>query len=464
LWQAIAGCAGLGLIGFGVVEQRDVPLIVAGALLLIVALIVGISARPRARAQAPPAPQQLAAWFDGIAFPDALLASPAALQRLVSLLVGIQHSLADARACERHCAQLEDQIRTRERAWSALCAHIGLETDGDGKLLVARLRAALASASAEALNVERDRSERAEARRRIEFEQPALENRLAHREQLHAVLRAAEAECSDFDDAFERVVERRDEMDFLRRRRSELSREPRFAAFESDPRVCGDRAPEDAAWLPEIRAARDRERSELEERLSAKQHRLGQLTEFLSGDDAGAVSDASDAVREIRDEIAASERRRDRLALLESILARAEREFRELHQPDVLRRASAYLERITDGRYRRLDLLDGDAGRLAVAREGHGEPIEVREPISQGTLDQIFLCLRLGMLDHLDEGRERLPLILDDALLRMDDLRRREAYALLGEMAPTRQVWILTCNAALADEIEGSLKIARIDL
>jgi uncharacterized protein YhaN len=68
------------------------------------------------------------------------------------------------------------------------------------------------------------------------------------------------------------------------------------------------------------------------------------------------------------------------------------------------------------------------------------------------------------MLDHLDEGRERLPLILDDALLRMDDRRRRGVYALLSEMAPTRQVWILTCHRTLADEVENDLKVSRIDL
>jgi uncharacterized protein YhaN len=108
--------------------------------------------------------------------------------------------------------------------------------------------------------------------------------------------------------------------------------------------------------------------------------------------------------------------------------------------------------------------LDGDEGLLAVTLDGRSEPIEVGDPISQGTLDQIFLCLRLGMLDHLDQDRERLPLILDDALLRMDDQRRAAVYALLGDIAPTRQVWILTCNRALADEIESGLKVSRIDL
>ncbi len=210
--------------------------------------------------------------------------------------------------------------------------------------------------------------------------------------------------------------------------------------------------------------ARDRELSDLADRLSTQQHRLGQLSELLSGDAAGALAEAFDAVREISDEIVSTERERDRLALLESILSRSEREYREIHQPDVLRRASAYLEKITDGRYRRVDLLDEDKGLLGVTLSGRSEPIEVRDPISRGTLDQIFLCLRLGMLDHLDDGRERLPLILDDALLRIDDFRRSGVYALLGSMAPTRQVWILTCHRALADEIEDGLKVSRINL
>jgi DNA repair exonuclease SbcCD ATPase subunit len=326
------------------------------------------------------------------------------------------------------------------------------------------LRAALESALAEHDEVERDVRQRDDAQRLIDFEQPTLDAKLEHRDKLRASLHAAEPECSDFDVAFERVEERSAEADFLRRRELELRRDPRFAVFENDLRVIAEDPPEDAPWLPGVCDAREQKLDEFDERLSEKQHRLGQLTALLSENTAGALSDAADVVREIRNEIESTERERDRLALLESILVRAEREYRELHQPDVLRRASEYFERITNGRYRRIDLLDADKGLLGVTLDGRSEPTAVGEPISQGTLDQIFLSLRLGMLDHLDEGRERLPLILDDALLRMDDQRRAAVYALLGDIAPTRQVWILTCNRALADEIESGLKVSRIDL
>jgi uncharacterized protein YhaN len=464
VWQTIAGCVGLGMIALGAYLQANLPLILTGALLVVAALLIGAFARPRGGSEPPSAPPELAELVGEFPVPKSLLESPAAVQRLFGLLNGIQQLIADARDSDRVVQRLDASIMECESAWSTLCQRIGADTDGDGSLLVARLRSALESARAENKNVERDQSERKEAARLCEFAAPSLEQKLAHREKLHAILRAAEPDCSDLETSFQRVEERRGEAAFLRRRTSDLRADTRFATCEGDPRVVADCPPEDAPWLPEIAAARETQIAELEETLAAKHRRLGELSEILSGDEVGMLSRASDAVVDIRRQIAAAERERDRLALLESILERAEREYRELHQPDVLRRASSYLQRITDGRYQRVDLMEENDAELCVTLRGRSEPVKVGDPISRGTLDQIFLCLRLGMLDHLDEGRERLPLILDDALLRMDDQRRRGVYALLGEMAPMRQVWILTCNRALADEIESGLEVSRIDL
>jgi uncharacterized protein YhaN len=250
----------------------------------------------------------------------------------------------------------------------------------------------------------------------------------------------------------------------VRRREAELRRDPRFAAFEQDHRLDAARDPTDAPWSPEATAARERERAACAEEIAAANTRLGEIASLLRSDPGGRQARVADRVREAEERLAALRRERDRLALLESILGLAERRFREVHQPPVLQRASRYLERVTRGRWRRIDYEEGAGGGLFVTGGGRDEPVRVEPPISRGTLDQIFLCLRLGLLDHLDEGRERPPLVLDDALLRMDGARRAEVYELLAEISRGRQILLLTCQEWIAAEAEAAMKLSRITL
>jgi uncharacterized protein YhaN len=119
---------------------------------------------------------------------------------------------------------------------------------------------------------------------------------------------------------------------------------------------------------------------------------------------------------------------------------------------------------VTGGRWRRLLYEVGEQGGLSVGGDA-GESVRVASPpLSQGTLDQLYLCLRLGLVDHLDAGRERLPLVLDDALLRMDDERRPPVYELLAEVARRRQVFLLTCQEWIAAEAEQALGVGRVTL
>jgi uncharacterized protein YhaN len=293
---------------------------------------------------------------------------------------------------------------------------------------------------------------------------PRLERVSDHLDRIVAVLRAAEPTAPTPQLAFERVQGRREAAEFVRRREAELRRDPRFSAFEHDARVSAARDPIGAEWSPERTAARERERTACTEEMAAANTRLGEIASLLRSDPGGRQARVADLVREGEERLAALRREHDRLALLESILARAERRFREVHQPPVLQRASDYLERVTRGRWRRIDFEEGAGGGLFVSGGGCDEPVRVAPPLSRGTLDQIFLCLRLGLLDHLDEGRERLPLLLDDALLRMDGERRPEVYELLAGISRGRQVLLLTCQEWIAAEAEQALKLHRITL
>ena len=157
--------------------------------------------------------------------------------------------------------------------------------------------------------------------------------------------------------------------------------------------------------------------------------------------------------------------RRDRLELLASILRRADQTFREAHQPDVLRRAGSYLARITGGRYERLACEQGREGpRLEIFQAGDPFPRPAAPPLSSGTLDQIHLALRLALVDHLDDGRERLPLFLDEVLVRWDEGRMAAAVDLVRDLASRRQVFLFTCHAWIAGRLAESLGTRIIEM
>jgi uncharacterized protein YhaN len=111
------------------------------------------------------------------------------------------------------------------------------------------------------------------------------------------------------------------------------------------------------------------------------------------------------------------------------------------------------IARITDGRYRRVQVDDTDLG-INVFSPERDDWVPVTE-LSQGTLDVIYLAARLGLV-RLVTGDRRPPLILDDPFVTLDDARAPRALELLREVAADFQVIYLTTSDrydALADKV-----------
>jgi uncharacterized protein YhaN len=440
------------LIGIGVTAAAAIAAVFARA------------APRRERRNPPPRPVRADQILEGLRIVTAFFASPTELLRLIEVLETAQRMLVDAARSEAEAGRLQRETLERERAWGAMCARHGLDAKGEGALLIGRLREALEGAREAEKRVEQDINERRQAESAVQTGEPALVRQRTHLETLRRTLRRAEPDAPSLEEAYRRVQMRLQEQHVVREWEHKLATDPRWVTYLDDPGVRDEGAAERADWLEEIAASRKEALEEVNADIDAANERLGALRSQLQEDEGSHSARALDAVFALEEELAEVKRERDRLALLDSILERAEREFREEHQPDVLQRASRHLARVTSGRYQRLYYLEGENGGLHVACVDRSEPVRVEPPISRGTLDQIFLCLRLGLLDHLDRDREKLPLILDDALLRMDDARRPQVYALLADIAPARQVFLLTCHAAIADEAEEALGASRIDL
>ena len=133
-------------------------------------------------------------------------------------------------------------------------------------------------------------------------------------------------------------------------------------------------------------------------------------------------------------------------------LEQASAELQRRFAPRISRSAQEILGQLTNGRYTRLTMAQ-DFSLLAGAQ--NEDTLRSRHWRSDGTVDQLYLALRLAV------ARELLPdapLVLDDAMVRFDNVRLQAALEILKQEAQTKQVIIFTCHgrerALLAEETE----------
>ena len=111
-------------------------------------------------------------------------------------------------------------------------------------------------------------------------------------------------------------------------------------------------------------------------------------------------------------------------------------------QPRVYQRASRLMAIMTCGRWVHVEI--DDEGSLRVVDE-FGVP---RDPslLSMGTCQQLYLALRIALLETADNVGSSIPILADDILVNFDARRRRGAVAALADLAQHRQVIVFTCH------------------
>lgn len=134
----------------------------------------------------------------------------------------------------------------------------------------------------------------------------------------------------------------------------------------------------------------------------------------------------------------------DRLLLMHHLVKSSDEKYRKLHQPAVYKIAGEYLSEITDGAYTNIDVVE-DGKKKSIYVEKQGLKMKVDEKFSLGTLNQIFLSLRLALIDHLDDS-ETLPICFDELLVNWDHERLENTIKIIKMISKKRQVFIFTCH------------------
>ena len=141
----------------------------------------------------------------------------------------------------------------------------------------------------------------------------------------------------------------------------------------------------------------------------------------------------------------------DAISLAIDTLKDADTEIQRRFSPELGKVASSYMSAVTGGRYADV-LINRDFS--AMTRISDDTVSRRAEYLSAGTLDIMYLAVRLAVCELALPDGEPCPLILDDALVNLDDERLEQAMKLLGEIAKERQVILFSCrkNEEKADE------------
>ncbi len=129
------------------------------------------------------------------------------------------------------------------------------------------------------------------------------------------------------------------------------------------------------------------------------------------------------------------------LELAQQTLQIATAELQRRFAPRISQQAQEIFSQLTDGRYDRLNLQQDLSVNTASNEDVAMRPAQWR---SEGTVDQLYLALRLAVARELTP---HVPLVLDDALVRFDDVRHAAAMAILRQEAEQKQVILFTCQA-----------------
>ncbi len=138
-------------------------------------------------------------------------------------------------------------------------------------------------------------------------------------------------------------------------------------------------------------------------------------------------------------------------------LERANTTLQNRFSPALGRRAAEIFTQLTDGRYTGV-VLDRS---FHLSAEPAGDAI-FRDAalLSAGTLDQLYLAVRLAICDLVLPAERQVPIVLDDALANFDDDRCASALRFLKEAARGRQILLFTCHSREADFFAGDSEVS----
>lgn len=151
-----------------------------------------------------------------------------------------------------------------------------------------------------------------------------------------------------------------------------------------------------------------------------------------------------DDINELYKKKEALEKKLKTISLVSKALSSAYENMQKNFTPALNEKASGYFKKITGGKYERVFC----SKEFAISVEN----TIPRESgfFSGGTVDQLYLSLRLALIDMIF-GENNCPIILDQPFLQYDEQRKKNTISLFEDIKKYRQIILFTADKTLSD-------------
>ena len=146
------------------------------------------------------------------------------------------------------------------------------------------------------------------------------------------------------------------------------------------------------------------------------------------------------------------------LTLAMEALKGANVHLQERFSPELNRLAGQWLGKLTGGKYTSVSLA---RDLEASATESGGLLPRKALALSKGTVDQLYLAVRLAVCQLCLPQKDPAPLVLDDALVTFDDARMVLALDCLADLGEQQQILLFTCQSREGRSLSGRPQVQR---
>ena len=128
------------------------------------------------------------------------------------------------------------------------------------------------------------------------------------------------------------------------------------------------------------------------------------------------------------------------IQITKQLLENAYEKMRKNVTPKFTQNLSELINEITNGKYKKINISE-DKGLIVELENGEYVPANL---LSIGTIDELYLALRLSMIDEISS--QKIPIILDETFAYFDDERLENSLRFLERKSQDHQIILFTCT------------------